>query len=88
MQDACAAPRGRDDQAVDPHAQQQVDVARFLDPVFVGVAQDHGVAALLGRILDAALDQGPEGIGDVGKEGEKLRFIGAQGTGYRVGHVA
>ena len=80
---------GRDEDSIDALADDHVQVALLLGCVFIGVAQEHRVAAALGRVLHAARNSGPEGVLDVGHDQRQgAGSFGAQALGDAAGHVA
>ena len=77
------------DQAVGFFLFQHLRVSFFAHLVVLRVADEHGVAVLLGGILDALKNQRKERIGDVGNGHEQLaRLERPQVLGHRVGGVA
>ena len=68
------AERG-DHHAVDALADHHVEIAELLGGVFVGVAEEDGVAVALGCILDATGDRGPKGVLDVRHESAPSELV-------------
>ena len=79
---------GDQEQAVDLLGEQDVEVARLLRGIAVGVADDGAVAALEHVVLEAAGEVAEEGIGDVGDDDAgRVRAAATHAAGKGIGSV-
>jgi hypothetical protein len=79
----------RDQHALHTLLGEHVEVRRLLGLPVVGVAEDHGEAGRVGRLLDAAGDVGEERVGDVEHDqADGPAHPGAQLAGRLVAHEA
>ena len=75
--------------AIDALADHHVEITKLFGGVFVGVAEEDGVAVTLCGIFDTAGDRGPERVLDIRQnQCEGVGSFGAQTLGDAAGHIA
>ena len=79
----------RDDHSVNALAGDHLHIELLFGEIFVGIAEEHGVAGAVRRVFDPAGDSRPEGVRDVGEhQGQRMRALRTEAAGDDIWDVA